>query len=75
MQQFFIFQLWVGVDLVWYSCQVCNEICESLEVDLFKIPYNSSGNSESHSANNGHSSPQSSSSGPVTRGRKKHSRN
>jgi len=67
--------LWVGVDLVWYSCQVCNEICESLEVDLFKIPYNSSGNSESHSANNGHSSPQSSSSGPVTRGRKKHSRN
>jgi len=70
--------LWVLVDLVWYCSRVCLEICDFLEVNLFTIPYNSSGNSESHgshSANNGHSSPQSSSSGPVTRGRKKHSRN
>lgn len=70
------FQVWVSLDLIWYSSKVCLEICSYLEVNLFTIPFNDPGSSSGHSsaaspASNGSSA----SSGPVTRGRKKHSRN
>ena len=69
-----LYQVWVTLDLVWYCTKVCLEICDYLEVNLFTIPFNdpSSGHSSVGSpASNGSSA----SSGPVTRGRKKHSRN
>jgi len=74
----YISLIWVTTDLVWYSTKVCLEICKYLEVDLFTIPYNSSSSSNgeaSSSANNYNGSSPSQSAGPVTRGRKKHSRN
>merc|ERR1719290_821852 len=30
--------VWVLCDLLWYCCKVCIEICDSLNVYLFKIP-------------------------------------
>ncbi|XP_077289832.1 choline/ethanolaminephosphotransferase 1 bbc isoform X5 [Arctopsyche grandis] len=31
--------IWVAVDLIRYSCQICLEICEYLKIKLFHIPY------------------------------------
>ena len=73
-----LFQVWVTLDLIWYCTKVCLEICDYLEVNLFTIPFNdpSSGSGSSHSsAGSPASNGSSASSGPVTRGRKKHSRN
>jgi len=70
--------VWVTLDLIWYCTKVCLEICDYLEVSLFTIPFNdpSSGSGSSHSsAGSPASNGSSASSGPVTRGRKKHSRN
>jgi len=64
--------VWVGLDLVWYCSKVCLEICNYLNVSLFTIPYNGSSETNSASNTNGSSSH---SVGPVTRGRKKNSRN
>ena len=66
----------MSLDLIWYSGKVCLEICSYLEVNLFTIPFADPGSGSGHSsaaspASNGSSA----SSGPVTRGRKKHSRN
>ena len=71
-----LFQVWVTLDLIWYCTKVCLEICDYLEVNLFTIPFNdpSSGSGSSHSsAGSPASNGSSASSGPVTRGRKKHS--
>jgi len=65
--------LWVGLDLLWYCSKVCLEICSYLNVSLFTIPYNTPGGIETNSANNLNGN--SHSAGPVTRGRKKNSRN
>ena len=35
--------VWVGLDLVWYCSKVCLEICNYLNVSLFKIPYETQG--------------------------------
>lgn len=66
--------IWVTVDLLWYCSKVCLEICNFLDVSLFTIPYPSSGQVTGNGSNsqNGNTSQ---SGGPVTRGRKKHSRN
>lgn len=34
----FEFQLWVTFDLLRYSAQVCTEICDHLNIELFRIP-------------------------------------
>lgn len=31
--------IWCAGDLIWYSSKVCLEICEHLNIQLFKIPY------------------------------------
>lgn len=31
--------LWVSFDLAWYSSHVCVEICDHLNIQLFRIPY------------------------------------
>ena len=41
----------MGLDLVWYSSKVCLEICNYLDVSLFKIPYETEG-TVTDSANN-----------------------
>jgi len=67
---------WVSLDLIWYSGKVCLEICSYLEVNLFTIPFADPGSGSGHgSAASPASNGSSGSSGPVTRGRKKHSRN
>jgi len=72
----YISVVWVLVDLIWYCSKVCLEICNYLEVSLFTIPYNTSttppAGSTGANSQNGNSSQKE---GPVTRGRKKHSRN
>jgi hypothetical protein len=32
-------QVWVSLDLLRYSAQVCLEICDHLKIKLFRIPY------------------------------------
>jgi len=60
--------VWVTVDLLWYCSHVCLEICDYLEVELFRIPYNTDSSERVSSSQNGNSvSP----AGPVTRGRNK----
>ena len=50
------FQVWVTLDLLWYSSKVCIEICSYLEVELFRIPYNShSSSGSSNNSQNGNS--------------------
>ena len=86
----YLSMVWVSLDLIWYCSKVCLEICNYLNVSLFTIPYNTSGETNSASNINGSSShsgeSQTSASrltsylllpavGPVTRGRKKNSRN
>ena len=60
------------LDLVWYCSKVCLEICSYLGVNLFTIPYTDpgAGTCLASPASNGSSA----ASGPVTRGRKKHSK-
>ncbi|XP_050504112.1 choline/ethanolaminephosphotransferase 1 isoform X3 [Diabrotica virgifera virgifera] len=31
--------IWVAIDLLRYCSQICHEICDSLHLELFKIPY------------------------------------
>ncbi|XP_072388944.1 choline/ethanolaminephosphotransferase 1 isoform X6 [Diabrotica undecimpunctata] len=31
--------IWVAIDLMRYCAQICHEICDSLHLELFKIPY------------------------------------
>jgi len=64
--------VWVILDLVWYCSKVCLEICSYLGVNLFTIPYTDpgAGSCLASPASNGSSA----ASGPVTRGRKKHSK-
>jgi len=67
----YVSMVWVVLDLVWYCAKVCLEICNYLDVSLFTIPYSIGQVSNSGATNqNGNSQ-----SGPVTRGRKKHSKN
>ena len=86
----YLSMVWVSLDLIWYCSKVCLEICNYLNVSLFTIPYNTSGETNSASNINGSSSHSGESQtspsrltsylllpavGPVTRGRKKNSRN
>jgi len=71
----YISLVWVGLDLVWYSSKVCLEICNYLDVSLFKIPYETEGTVTDSANNMNGSSSQSGGSGPLTRGRKKNSKN
>lgn len=36
---YFPLQIWVTLDLLRYSAQVCTEICDHLNIQLFRIPY------------------------------------
>jgi len=65
--------IWVLVDLIFYCSKVCLEICSYLEVNLFTIPYDGGAASSSHNSANSQNG-NASTSGPVTRGRKKHSK-
>jgi len=67
----YVSMIWVVLDLLWYCSKVCLEICNYLDVCLFKIPYNPPG----QVTGNGTNSQNGNSSGPVTRGRKKTVRN
>ncbi|KRT79182.1 hypothetical protein AMK59_8198, partial [Oryctes borbonicus] len=31
--------IWVAIDLLRYSYQICSEICDHLRIELFRIPY------------------------------------
>jgi len=68
----YVSMIWVVIDLVWYCSKVCLEICNYLDVCLFTIPYSPTGQSTGGA---GASSQNGNSAGPVTRGRKKNSRN
>lgn len=68
----YVSMIWVVIDLVWYCSKVCLEICNYLDVCLFTIPYSTTGQS---TGNAGANSQNGNSAGPVTRGRKKNSRN
>lgn len=70
----YISLVWVSLDLVWYSSKVCLEICNYLEVSLFKIPYETDGTVTDSANNLNGSSSHSVGPGPVTRGRKKNSK-
>jgi len=70
----YISLVWVGLDLVWYSSKVCLEICNYLDVSLFKIPYETEGTVTDSANNLNGGSSHSVGSGPVTRGRKKNSK-
>eukprot|EP00092_Neocalanus_flemingeri_P010195 GFUD01010986.1.p1 GENE.GFUD01010986.1~~GFUD01010986.1.p1 ORF type:complete len:412 (+),score=82.52 GFUD01010986.1:65-1300(+) len=69
----YISMIWVTVDLIWYCSKVCLEICNYLDVSLFTIPYTPT-QPTGNGANSQNGNP-AQSGGPVTRGRKKHSRN
>jgi len=63
----YVSMIWVVMDLLWYCSKVCLEICNYLDVSLFTIPYNPAAQATGNGSN--------SQNGPVTRGRKKNSRN
>ena len=53
-----LIQIWVVLDLLWYCSKVCLEICNYLDVCLFKIPYTPPGQGSGNGVNsqNGNSS-------------------
>lgn len=65
----YLSMVWVVLDLGWYCSRVCCEICDSLQVSLFTIPY--SNEAAAPSQGNGNNAQ----SGPVTRRQKKLSKN
>ncbi|XP_023246240.1 choline/ethanolaminephosphotransferase 1 isoform X2 [Copidosoma floridanum] len=44
---------WVTLDLLRYSAQVCTEICDHLDIQLFRIPYTHAHQNQSHRNNVG----------------------